>query len=212
VSKSLPESPQITAVEAACWLGFGEALTCDDVAGLKGARLAEVCKQAKQGERLLFDAHMRGEVCLTGRRRNANRSEILDNREPIPGHYFTDNVTLQLRTNCVGPDAAGKFVEFERNQDLSIWEEVKAPTHEVRALGTSTPSRSTIGAERRCQRWLEELMEKSKRPGNAKGYYAAKAKEEFRVTGRAFSRAWSNAIVNTGRTEWSKSGRKPLNT
>ena len=138
MSKQLPDSAYITAVQAVCWLGFGDALTVDEIAKLEGEQWKNVLEQAKQGERLLFEAHIRGDVGLTGRRRNAERPEILDGHEPIPKTYFADKVAVNLRTNQIEPDAAVEFREFERNQRLTLWEDVVVATSEVSALAGAT--------------------------------------------------------------------------
>jgi hypothetical protein len=134
LSKQLPDSAYITAVQAVCWLGFGDALSVDEIAKLEGEQWENVLKKAKQGERLLFEAHIRGDVGLIGRRRNTERPEVLSDREPIPKTYFADKVAVNLRTNQIEPDAAVEFREFERNQRLTLWEDVVVATSEVSVL------------------------------------------------------------------------------
>jgi hypothetical protein len=208
VPKELPDTSHVTAVEAVCWLGSGNALTTQDIAEITAEKFEEMQEEAKQWQRVLFDAHMRHKVRLTGRRRNAARPYILDSREPIPLDYFADKVTLNLRTNSIEADASvEEFAVFERNQDL-YWEEVMVPVREVRILGTPKSGGSTIVAETRCKHWLVEQMRASQSAPEPKSYYKSEAKKLFDVSGHAFDRAWRGSIRDTGHFDWSKAGRK----
>lgn len=75
------------------------------------------------------------------------------------------------------------------------------------AKTTCLAGSSTIAAEKHCQKWLAELM-RIGNPEKSKSDYSGEAREKFRVSGRAFVRAWANAITETGATGWSKPGPK----
>jgi hypothetical protein len=149
LSKQFPDFEYITAVQAASWLGLGEALTSGEIAEAVNkqqtvgtVRSDEIAigwspipGQVRNGAQLLFRAHARGQLTLTGRLRDRIRSDILNDREDIPRKYFADSVALDQKANCIGPDPAVKsFAKFEENQGLSIWHDVMVLTAEVRAL------------------------------------------------------------------------------
>jgi hypothetical protein len=65
----------------------------------------------------------------------------------------------------------------------------------------------TVAAETKCQKWLSELMIAGPKTMTRDEYEAA-GRERFRVGPRAWGRAWANAIKETGKIEWSNSGRR----
>ena len=67
---------------------------------------------------------------------------------------------------------------------------------------------TTIAAEKKCEKWLTELMSSNSKPEKAKKYYRTDANNKYKVGLRAFDRAWANALKETGNTNWSKRGRK----
>ena len=74
--------------------------------------------------------------------------------------------------------------------------------HRIRSKPTSS------GAEKKCERWLVELMKGGKSPEMPKADYLKAAKKNFAVSHRGFDRAWDTAIKETGNSDWSKPGRK----
>lgn len=201
MSKQLPDSLYITAVEAACWLGFGDALAVEEIAMIKDEQWPQVRVKAKQGEHLLFQAHIRGDIGLTGRRRNAERPEFLDGREPIPRTYFADKVALNLMTNQIEPDAAVEFRQFERNQRLAIWEDVVVATSEVRALARATalPSDKThTGAPGRPR--VSHLVEAEFRKRANEGAFLPTLAEEARALQQWQLREHSDTPLLTEKT------------
>lgn len=75
------------------------------------------------------------------------------------------------------------------------------------AKTTCMAGSSTITAEKRCQRWLAELM-RIGNPEKSKSDYSEEAREKFRLSGRAFVRAWASAITETDAIGWRKPGPK----
>jgi hypothetical protein len=75
-------------------------------------------------------------------------------------------------------------------------------------LDRLTAPRLTAGAERRCQRWLENEMRNSptRRPQPRRDFWRD-AQGQFRgLSKRAFDRAWAKAVDATGATAWSAAG------
>ena len=66
---------------------------------------------------------------------------------------------------------------------------------------------STALAEKKCGKWLRELMLASPKKRTAsKRELLAQAMENFGIAERAFVRAWANAISDTCATAWSAPG------
>jgi hypothetical protein len=65
----------------------------------------------------------------------------------------------------------------------------------------------TIRGQTECTEWLTELMENGP-SRQAKKEYRDEAIDKFSVSWRAFDRAWANAVVKTGNTQWTTPGRK----
>ena len=72
--------------------------------------------------------------------------------------------------------------------------------------GDSSPS--TKGAETKCKKWLITLMSDDGKPEKAKAAYKTEAQGKYSVGSKAFGRAWTDAIKETGNTTWSNPGRK----
>ncbi len=70
------------------------------------------------------------------------------------------------------------------------------------------PKPTSIGGEKKCERWLVEMMKGGKSPEMPKPDYLKEAQESFTVSQRGFDRAWTNAIKLSGNSDWSKPGRK----
>ena len=67
--------------------------------------------------------------------------------------------------------------------------------------------RQSVGAENKCQQWLENLMKNSpERRPKTKVEFFQQSRENFGVTRRAFERAWGKAVASTGAEAWSKAG------
>ena len=67
----------------------------------------------------------------------------------------------------------------------------------------------TIGRETACKAWLIELMQDNSKPEKSRDEYKKEALPKFKIGERAFQRAWSGAIQETGNANWSKPGPKP---
>ena len=67
----------------------------------------------------------------------------------------------------------------------------------------------TVSAERKCRKWLIQLMTAGP-PEKNKPEYEIEAKSEFGVSAKAFQRAWSVAVEETGNKDWNKPGKKPI--
>ncbi len=72
-----------------------------------------------------------------------------------------------------------------------------------------TDSAATIRDETSCQKWLEGLMANKSSSDRPKRDYQSDAKQKFNVGPKPFNRAWANALVKTGNTNWSRPGPKP---
>ncbi len=70
------------------------------------------------------------------------------------------------------------------------------------------PSQSTGAAETKCRKWLTALMTGNSKPEKTKAAYKKEAQAEFSVGVRAFDRAWTRTIEETGKGDWSRAGRK----
>ena len=75
---------------------------------------------------------------------------------------------------------------------------------EKRATTPETPT--TMPAQKKCEKWLIGLMGENSKPEKSKADYLMDALEEFKVSKRAFDRAWANAVSDTGNANWSKPG------
>jgi hypothetical protein len=87
----------------------------------------------------------------------------------------------------------------------------KAPTAAEPATPAPDPApvASTIAAERRLEAWLVEKMRAN--PDNPPGKAAIRREAEaagHAVSGRAFARAYANAVKTAGTPAWSAPGRK----
>ena len=90
-------------------------------------------------------------------------------------------------------------------------EEEVFPDHEHKfpsdAESRKTQAFATAQSERDCRLWLAGLMRKGD-PEGPKSHYMALAKTRFKMSDRAFLRAWSSALTETANTAWNKPGRK----
>jgi hypothetical protein len=73
--------------------------------------------------------------------------------------------------------------------------------------GNRSQRAGLIGAETECRAWLTGLMGAGP-PTKNRAEYQAEAEKRFGIGSRGFNRAWANAVVNTGNTDWVKPGRK----
>ena len=106
-----------------------------------------------------------------------------------------------------GADSAGLFwlAHDGRGSAPNLYV-IDVPTQAQTGTGAA---RQTAKAGGDCQRWLADEMRKSphKRPRQREDFYR-EAVERFSGLGkRAFDRAWSAAIADTGAHPWSASGR-----
>ena len=86
---------------------------------------------------------------------------------------------------------------------LSRIEEVEASI----GIESDRTASGLISAEKKCRAWLEGLM-RDGRKKKARSKYWTGCRERFPgLSERSFGRAWKQAIVNTGKVEWSKAGR-----
>jgi hypothetical protein len=67
----------------------------------------------------------------------------------------------------------------------------------------------TIAQERRCREWLIGLMKDNPSPVKRKGSYQSEAIARYKISKRAFGRAWGQAVTETGNANWIKAGPKP---
>jgi len=104
---------------------------------------------------------------------------------------------------------------FEWSQSIAIWlcPRPGAPSDFEDKLALCIKVRpaqklpTTVVAETRCRQWLIPMMTASlKAPRKTKSEYCTAAKSLFGVSGRAFNRAWKDAIKTT-RAEWDQPGR-----
>lgn len=65
--------------------------------------------------------------------------------------------------------------------------------------------KTTAKGSNDCEKWLINLMVTGRKTKN-KPDYLSDAKSKFKVSERAFDRAWSNAIQSTGKADWKKPG------
>ena len=66
---------------------------------------------------------------------------------------------------------------------------------------------STVGAEARCRRWLEEHIDASPhKRTKQKAKFMKEALAKFSISMRAFDRAWDSAIENKNAAAWKKGG------
>jgi hypothetical protein len=72
---------------------------------------------------------------------------------------------------------------------------------------TSQARKTHRAGAKNCEEWLLGLMSDNKPKEASKTEYRERALKEFHVSARQFNFAWSNAIAETGNTEWSKPGR-----
>ena len=81
---------------------------------------------------------------------------------------------------------------------------------EQSAIGalTAEASPSTTEAETKCRKWLTVLMTGNSKPEKVKAAYKKEAQAKWPVGSKAFGRAWTDAIKDTGNTTWSDPGRK----
>lgn len=89
------------------------------------------------GQRRLIQAHVEGKLSLTGRLRVQGHPLELGDRVQIPKAYFADNVTFEADYSVGADGAVTDFAEFERNQGLRRWEEVRVAREDVHNLGVS---------------------------------------------------------------------------
>jgi hypothetical protein len=103
---------------------------------------------------------------------------------------------------------------FQARKDQTLLRRIHVPEDQLQtALAEDIEKRGTLvrqataASETKCRKWLLTLMNKAS-PTKPKAEYLADAKEKFGVGTRAFLRAWDQAVIETGKTEWSKPGRK----
>jgi hypothetical protein len=75
-------------------------------------------------------------------------------------------------------------------------------------LARSIPVQHTVASETKCKAWLQQEMTRHEQRPKRRDEYRLEAQERFGVGPQAFRRAWSDAIVDTGRRQWSNPGRK----
>jgi len=95
---------------------------------------------------------------------------------------------------------ARQFILGRHHKDGRVYVRTDAPPK------TEKP---TISAETGCQRWLEGRMKQNPdRPTETKTDIFAEAKRRFPgLSARAFKRAWSTAVKQSGATAWTTPGR-----
>ena len=125
---------------------------------------------------------------------------------------------IEMGEICRKIERAGKRVFIDSPANWLAWANNLGPEYiEIdervrRALQSgdtnTNTSAATIRDETSCQKWLEGLMADGSVPDRPKQEYRAEAQKEYSVGTKAFNRAWANALVKTGNTNWSRPGPK----
>jgi hypothetical protein len=138
--KQLPNTSYVTVCEAVCWLALGDALTPAAITVSEQAETKAPERELSEDEmadiqstaRELLEACAANRLTLIGR---AVTPDGLGDPEKIPPHFFTAAVAIDFVSNSIVPDASAEFSTFERNvNNLTRWEDVKAPTDAIREL------------------------------------------------------------------------------
>jgi hypothetical protein len=109
---------------------------------------------------------------------------------------------LPSNSSVSEPDTELFNLRLRRNEVLQYW-----PDPAVLKVPSDTAHPTTAGAERRCQRWLVELMKENS--PQAKSEIFSKALSQFpNISKRGFERAWTAAIEETGAVAWRAPGRR----
>jgi len=101
-----------------------------------------------------------------------------------------------------------RVVVSRRDLDRELANIAASPEGDTPAPQPKPPDNQSIAAETRCKKWLINLMNDTDGPEKTKTAYRTEAQDEFGVAAKAFNRAWSSAVTETGKTAWSKPGRK----
>lgn len=95
-----------------------------------------------------------------------------------------------------------------RDLDRELANSTTLPEGDTPAPQPKPPDNQSIANETRCTKWLITLMNDTDGPEKTKTAYRTEAQDEFGVAAKAFNRAWGSAVAETGKTAWSKPGRK----
>jgi hypothetical protein len=129
--------------------------------------------------------------------------------EVVPVEPFPIEVPFDLATKIGGTSnpewfyPAVKFSDIRRLQDAAT-----SAMLQIEREGEGAIVGATVAQERACRKWLIGLMQDNLRPVKAKEGYQREALHRFGISKRGFNRSWSEAILETGSTNWSKPGRK----
>ena len=132
---------------------------------------------------------------------------------------FTGGKLLSLESSIWGSVEAERIFETGRSSisvgDIYFPDTMHGPVFikqsSIDALfdrDSDDHSQSTVADETKCRKWLIALMTGNSKPEKTKAAYKKEAQVEFSVGGRAFDRAWTRAIEETGNGNWSRAGRK----
>lgn len=145
-------------------------------------------------EKELINALRCGEIKCFGINSNSVKTEEITAKEWHGLKFYYGISTLQA-----GP----KYCTLGTR-----WYRLEFPAESITKVFPTPSVSSTIKDEAACQSWLEELMSNSSQQEENKSYYQKQALSKFNTGTKAFNRAWANAIVKTGNTNWGKPGRK----
>ena len=112
---------------------------------------------------------------------------------------------LPVRESAPRNEPVLRHVRLVRDDVLRRWPDPKRKK--------SSPPLGTVAAENACRSWLKELMKAGPERPRSKQTLCDEAKKRFpRLSQRAFDRAWTYAISESGAELWSAPGRRSSRT
>ena len=126
---------------------------------------------------------------------------------PKPRGNITAKRLVAARDISISLDG---FIRWLGTKDAADWKQIRDLSHPTflpfatNERSGSNTAKSTFPGQKRCQQWLVELMSGPKE--HPKAEYLSQAKAKFDISNRSFNYAWANAITETGRAGWSKTG------
>lgn len=206
------EPAYLTLFQAAYWIASREVppdiRKCDVLDEDRGHEPAPGLVEAFAGaEAELLRKLQLGHVVATGLNADEERQEI-------PPHFWQDAVTDLIDSTAGVPAGSASGLSAElRGAFVGAWrwKGVTIPTATVKKVwpGGQAAARTTyaLASAKACEEELYNLM-KAGPPTRAKREYREEMVPRYRISARAFDRAWANAASRSGNTDWAKAGRK----
>ena len=124
-------------------------------------------------------------------------------------HGITDGFTMFARDIYLTEYGLRRWCELP---DVIDWTRVRGLARPswigpVPEAPRGSTGKIVLAEARECRRWLADLM-RAGPSGQSKADYRKQALARFRISARAFNRAWDGGIEDSGNTEWSRPGRK----